>query len=295
MRVAPVKGIPYRTGRGTALWLSILPIIIFLTVFFFIPIGSLLERSFFDPNFTLDNYTHIFLEPVYLHVLWITFEIAAMVTVATVLIGYPFAYAIYRTSGVVRWLLLGLVLLPFWTSLLVRTFAFTLLLQNQGPINRLLLTLHFIKQPVPLVYNLPGVLFGMTYMLLPYFTLPLFSTMDRIDPLLEKCALGLGASGIRAFFSTVFPLSLPGALTGAALVFMLSLGFFVTPALLGGPRQTTISMLIESQVNQLLNWGFASALCFVLIIATLIFGGLLYGVGALYSRQTLKGAGGMIG
>jgi ABC-type spermidine/putrescine transport system permease subunit I len=127
----------------------------------------------------------------------------------------------------------------------------------------------------------------MTYMLLPYFVLPLYSTLDRIDPMLERCALGLGASRVRAFFSTVFPLSLPGVLSGAALVFMLSLGFFVTPALLGGPKQQMISTLIESQVNQLLNWGFASALCFVLILSTIVFGGLLYGIGVLYSRKTL--------
>lgn len=281
-----MRGLPYRNGRAVTAWLSLLPILVFLVIFFFVPIGTLLERSVFDPNFTLKNYAHIFLEPVYLHVLLITFEIAGMVTIATILIGYPFAYAIYRSSGARRWLLLGLVLLPFWTSLLVRTFAFMILLQNQGPINRILLSLHFVQQPVPMVYNLFGVLFGMTYMLLPYFTLPLYSTLDRIDPMFEQCALGLGASRIRAFFSTVFPLSLPGALTGAALVFMLSLGFFVTPALLGGPKQEMISMLIESQVNQLLNWGFASALCFVLILSTIIFGSILYGIGIIYSRRT---------
>jgi ABC-type spermidine/putrescine transport system permease subunit I len=281
------RGLPYRNDGTAMAWLSLLPIMVFLVVFFFVPIGTLLQRSFFDPNFTLKNYAHIFLEPVYLHVLWITFEIAGMVTLATAVLGYPFAYAIYRTSGVLHWVLLGLALLPFWTSLLVRTFSFMILLQNQGPINQIFLALHFVDEPVPLVYNLFGVLFGMTYMLLPYFVLPLYSTLDRIDPMLERCALGLGASRVRAFFSTVFPLSLPGVLSGAALVFMLSLGFFVTPALLGGPKQQMISTLIESQVNQLLNWGFASALCFVLILSTIVFGGLLYGIGVLYSRKTL--------
>jgi len=177
------------------------------------------------------------------------------------------------------------VLMPFWTSLLVRTFAFMMLLQDQGPINRFLLNLHLVGQPLPMVYNLFGVLVGMTYMLLPYFVLPLYSSMDRVDPMLEMSAVGLGASRVRAFFSTVFPLSLPGMLSGAAIVFMLSLGFFVTPALLGGRKEQMLSMLIEAQVNKLLDWGFASALCVILIASTAIFGGLLYALTRLYSRK----------
>ena len=267
-------------------WLALLPALIFLGLLFVLPVATLVRRSLFDPDFTLQHYAHIFREPVYLHVLWITFKIAFLVTLATVLLGYPLAYAIYRARGRWKWVLLGLVLLPFWTSLLVRTFAFMMLLQNQGPINRFLLSLHLVGEPLPLVYNLFGVLFGMTYMLLPYLVLPLYSSMDRIDPMLELSAVGLGASRLRAFFSTIFPLSLPGMLSGAALVLMMALGFFVTPALLGGRKEQMISMLIETQVNKLLNWGFASALCVLLILATALFGGLLYGASRLYSRIT---------
>jgi putative spermidine/putrescine transport system permease protein len=272
--------------RSATSWLVVVPVLLFLGLFFVLPIGVLVRRSFFDPGFTLSNYSHILREPVYLHVLWITFKISCLVTLATILLGYPFAYAICRAPRRWKWLLLGLVLVPFWTSLLVRTFAFMMLLQDQGPINRFLLSLHVVDQPLPMVYNLFGVLFGMTYMLLPYFVLPLYSEMTRIDPMLELSAVGLGASRIRAFFSTVFPLSLSGMLSGAALVFMLALGFFVTPALLGGRKEQMLSMLIETQVNKLLNWSFASALCVLLITSTAVFGAILYTTGRFYSRKT---------
>lgn len=280
---------PPRTEKqGLISWLALLPALIFLGFLFVLPVATLVRRSFFDPDFTLEHYAHIFREPVYLQVLWITFKIAFVVTLATVLLGYPLAYAIYRARGRWKWALLGLVLLPFWTSLLVRTFAFMMLLQNQGPVNRFLLSLHLVGEPLPLVYNLFGVLFGMTYMLLPYLVLPLYGSMDRIDPMLELSAVGLGASRLRAFVSTTFPLSLPGMLSGAALVFMMALGFFITPALLGGRKEQMISMLIETQVNKLLNWGFASGLCVLLILATALFGGLLYGASRLYSKITLS-------
>jgi putative spermidine/putrescine transport system permease protein len=272
-------------ARTATSWAIVVPVLLFLGLFFLLPVGALVQRSFFDPDFTLKHYAHVFREPVYLHVLWITFKMSFLVTLATIFLGYPFAYAIYRARRGRKWFLLGLVLMPFWTSLLVRTFAFMMLLQDQGPINRFLLSLQLVGQPVPMVYNLFGVVFGMTYMLLPYFVLPLYSVMDRVDPMLELSAQGLGASRVRAFFSTVFPLSLPGMFSGAALVFMLALGFFVTPALLGGRQEQMLSMLIESQVNKFLDWGFASALCVLLIAATAIFGGLLYATGRFYSRK----------
>src|SRR5258708_11104170 len=178
-------------GRPATQWLGVLPVLLFLGVFFFLPIGGLIQRSLFDPGFTLKHYAHILSEPVYLHVLWITFKISGLVTVTTIALGYPFAYSIYRARGRWKWLLLGLILIPFWTSLLVRTFAFMLLLQDQGPINRFLLSVHLVEQPVPMVYNLFGVVFGMTYMLLPYFVLPLYSAMGRVEPMLEFCAMGL--------------------------------------------------------------------------------------------------------
>jgi putative spermidine/putrescine transport system permease protein len=277
---------PYTTHEGARIGTSqlyIVPALLFLGLLFFVPVGTLVQRGFFDPQFTLKNYAHIFHETVYISALWITFKISGLVTFATLALGYPFAYAIYRSSGRRRLLLLGLVVLPFWTSLLVRTFAFMLLLQNHGPINRFLIELHLVTEPIPLVYNLFGVAVGMTYMLLPYLILPLYGAMSRIDPMLELCAMGLGASRLRAFFSTVFVLSLSGLLSGVALVFTLALGFFVTPALLGGAKEQMLSILIEAQVNRLLDWGFASALCVVLIATTVIVGGTLYMGGRLLS------------
>jgi putative spermidine/putrescine transport system permease protein len=266
-------------------WLFIVPSVLFVLLVFVFPTLIFLRRSFFDPSFTLQNYARIVHEPVYLQVIWITFKIAIIVTALTVVFGYPFAYAINRARGTLKLILLGLTLLPFWTSLLVRTFAFILLLQQQGLINRVLLTLHVISTPVALVYNLPGVLIGMTYMLLPYMVLPLYGILHRIDPKIEWSATSLGASRLRAFCSTTLPLSAPGVVAGSAIVFLLSLGFFVTPALLGGPREQTISMIIEAQVNQLLNWGFAAALSVVLILITAFFAMVVVGGGWIISKR----------
>lgn len=268
-------------------WMGILPALLFLSIVFVIPVGALVRRSVFDPSITWEHYARIVREPIYVNVLWITFKIAIIVTLSCVIIGYPMAYATYRVHGRWKWLLLGFVLLPFWTSLLVRTFAFMLLLQRQGVINRALLTLHLIDEPIPMVYNLTGVLVGMTYMLLPYMILPIYSVLDRIDPLLELSAVGLGASRFRAFTSTVLPLSVPGIVAGASLVFLLALGFFVTPALLGGRKEQMLSMVIEAQVNEILNWGFASALCVLLIVATAVFALLLSTAAWCISRKKL--------
>jgi putative spermidine/putrescine transport system permease protein len=276
---------PVTRGRLKT-WVCLAPSILFLTLVFVWPTVALLRRSLFDPSFTWEHYARIIHEPVYLEVLWITFKIATIVTVLTVFLGYPLAYAVYRMKGPLRLLLLSVVLLPFWTSLLVRTFAFILLLQQQGVLNRALVSLQIVKEPVAWVYNLPGVLIGMTYMLLPYMVLSLYSVMHRIDPMLEWSAMSLGAGRLRAFASTVLPLSVPGLVVGSSIVFLLSLGFFVTPTLLGGRREQMLSMVIEAQVNELLNWGFAAALSAILILATALLGSILFATGRLLSRHT---------
>src|ERR1700752_2965013 len=154
--------------------LGLVPCILFLGVFFLFPVASLLRRSLFDPSYTLEHYAQLLREPVYLHILWVPFKISVVVTLFTILLGYPFAYSIYKVRGRWKLALLGFVLLPFWTSLLTRTFAFMLLLQSNGVVNRILLGFHLVSQPLPLVYTLTGVLVGMCYMLLPYMVLPLY-------------------------------------------------------------------------------------------------------------------------
>jgi len=278
--MAPHRSHQLDTPAISRAW--VIPAVTFLVAFFFVPIGFLIRLSVFNPDFSLDEYAHLFREPAYFNVLLVTLKIAVSVTLATSLLGYPYAYVMYRARGAMKLFLFGIVLLPFFTSLLVRTFAFMMLLQDQGPLNQFLMQTGLISQPLPLMYNFFGVLFGMTYMLLPYFVLPLYSTLARTEPMLEQAARGLGASNLRAALDTTIPLSMSGALSGSALVLMLALGFFVTPALLGGAREQTLSMLIADQVNQLLNWSFAAALCVVLVIAASVLGGLLYAMSLLF-------------
>ena len=267
-------------------WLALAPALLFLALFFFVPVLVFSIRSVYDGSPTLDHYARIVREDVYTQVFVTTIKIAALVTLLAVLLGYPYAYAMARARSKVRLLLLLLVLLPFCTSLLVRTFSFMIMLQREGIVNRALLDAHLISEPIPMVYNAVGVLIGMTYMLLPYLVLPLYSVIAGIDPVLEKAAMGLGAGRVRAFYSTVLPLSLPGLLAGAALVFVLSLGFFVTPALLGGRREQMIAMLMERRINELLDWGFASALSVVLSAMALLLGILLLAAHEITARRT---------
>jgi ABC-type spermidine/putrescine transport system permease subunit I len=261
------------------------PAVLILGLFYVVPVVILLSRSLFDPEFTLEHYARIFNQSVYLEVLWITFEISFIVTVLTLVFGYALAYVIYRASNRVRLILLAFVLLPFWTSLIVRTFTFIILLQREGVVNDVLLSMGLISEPLQMVYNRTGVLIGMTYMLLPYMVLSIFSVLDRIDPIFQRVAVGMGASRLRAFVSTVLPLSLPGVFVGSSLVFLLSLGYFITPALLGGRTDQMIAMVIEDQVNVTLNWGFASALSATLLVATALFGILLAGVGWIVRKR----------
>lgn len=272
-------------SKNLVRWFGIAPAFIVMGVFFIYPVLKLISRSVFDPHFTLEHYSHIFSEPVYLYIIGITFKISIIVTILALLLGYPLAYAMYRTTARFRIVILSFILLPFWTSLLVRTFAFMILLQREGLLNQILLSLNLINEPIPLVYNLNGVIIGMTYMLLPYMVLPLYSVMDRIDPSLEKIARGLGASKIRAFASTILPLSTTGIFAGASLVFLLSLGFFVTPALLGGRKEQMLSIIIEQQVNKILDWGFAASLSTVLLLSVFVFAVILGAINWLLVRR----------
>ncbi|MEJ1974759.1 MAG: ABC transporter permease [Acetobacteraceae bacterium] len=168
-----------------------------------------------------------------------------------------------------RWLVF-LVLIPFWTSLLVRSFAMIILLQSHGPINSMLLGLGLIHAPVPLLYNLVGLLAGAVQVLLPFLIFPLQASMARIEPAYMNAALTLGARPWRAFLRVYLPLTLPGLLTGASLVFIITLGYFVTPALLGGPRQLMVAQLIQDQIAEFGNWGVAGALSLVLVAGTAV-------------------------
>lgn len=270
-------------ARQWSLWST--PAHIVLLILYLVPLGIVLLEGAMSPT-PMQNYRLLFEDPVYLNVLGTTFWIALIVTVACALVGVPFAHVIYSRKGWRKRVLLAAILLPFWTSLLVRTFSWMLLLQREGAINDLLRRLGLIEQPVSMVYNRFGVCVAMVYMLLPFFVLPLLAVMERVDKSVLFAAASLGASPRRVWFRVFLPMVSSGLYVGSGLVFILSLGFFITPALLGGRKDQTISMLIEQQVRQLGNEGFASALAGLLVGATMVSVGIL-----VFSLRFRRGTG----
>ena len=244
-----------------------LPALALLCLFFLFPVARFLGFSFEAGN--LDWYAKALGEGLYLRVFWNTFEIAAIVTFLCLLLGYPLGFLIATTTPF--WATVGFVfvLLPLWTSVLVRTYAWMVLLGRNGVLNRLLMDAGITTQPLPLLHNFTGVLIGMVHVLLPYMVLLIYGAVRRLDPSIAAAAQGLGASTWRVFWRIYVPLTMNGIFAGCVIVFVLSLGFFITPALLGGGRVIMIAVLIEQQVRELLNWPFAAALSAVLLVATL--------------------------
>ena len=255
-----------RRAVGSAIVLSV-PAVLLLLALFAVPLLRLLALSV--EGGSLVAYQRALTNELYLRVIFETFKIAAVVTLLTLALGYPVAY-VMATSGR-AWQLVGIafVLLPFWTSILVRTYAWMVMLGRNGVVNRTLIGWGVIDSPLPLLNNLAGVLIGMVHVLLPYMILPVFNAVKKVDPNLVLAAEGLGAPRWRAFLRVTLPLTMNGVAAGVTLVFTLSLGFFITPALLGGGRVVMIANLIEEQVRELLNWTFAGALSAILLALTL--------------------------
>jgi putative spermidine/putrescine transport system permease protein len=251
-------------------WLLLAPAVLFLGIFFVYPLAGMLARSVIDPVPTLRHYIRLINEPAYLRVLWTTFEISLSVTLSALLIGYPLAYFLSQLKPRTAGLLMVLVIVPYFTSVLVRTYAWMVLLGTEGILNQILLGLGLLTRPLAIMYTRTSVVIGMTYILLPYMVLALYSVMRGIDTSLLHAAESLGAGRIRAFWRVFFPLSMPGVAAGSLLVAILSIGFFITPALMGNQRDSMISMLIEVQVETYFDWGFASALASILLTCTLL-------------------------
>lgn len=206
---------------------------------------------------------------VFVRVFLRTFRIGILVTATTLLLGYPLAYMLANISTRISNLLMIVVLLPFWTSVLVRTTAWVVLLQREGVINDALHWLGLISQPLALIYNRTGVYIAMTYVLLPFMVLPLYGVMRTVSPTGMRAALSLGAPPLTAFKRVYLPQTLPGVSAGSLLVFILAIGFYTTPALVGGAADQLISYFILFYTNQTLNWGMAAALSVVLLATTL--------------------------
>ena len=251
--------------------LLVLPALVFYALIYFYPLSRLGAWSLLDPTFTFKNYRQLLADPVYARALLNTLEISFWVSVATLALGYPLAYLMTTVSARLRVWLMALVMVPFWTSILVRSFAWVVILGTNGIVNRGLVWLGVTERPIRLLYNLIGVEIGMIHVLLPFMIFPLYGVMTQIDPALLRAGRSLGAPAWRSFVHIFLPLSLPGVAEGCALVFLLSVGFYITPALLGGPQQITLATLIEMQVSDMLNWGFGAALSVLLVgaVATL--------------------------
>jgi putative spermidine/putrescine transport system permease protein len=261
-----------------------LPGFVVVLIVLALPLAWLCWLSMFDANgaLTLANYERL-LKPVYLSSLLVTFQIAFCVTAACVLLGYPLAYLLSQLPERASQLLMAFVLLPFWTSVLVRTYAWLVLLQRQGIINNWLLSIGVIDQPLSLVNNFFGTAVGMVHVMLPFLVLPLYDKMKNIDPLLLSAAANCGASPAQAFRQVFLRLSLPGLASGITLVFVLCLGFYLTPALLGGGKVSMWSMKISDTISLFGNWGAASALGVTLLLVTFV---LLFGLRKLFGLNS---------
>lgn len=248
-------------------WL-VAPAAAVLVIAFAYPLFQFLLRSFSDPVWGLQNFRALIHQPLYLRALTNTVVVSGTVTLFCLILGYPLAYTIANVGPRLRRLLVFAVLIPFWSSLLVRTFAWVVLLQQNGLINQVLLKLGLIDVPLTLIYNRVGVVIGMVHILLPFMILPLYSVLVRIDTSYTNAAASLGAPPVHNFLRIYLPLSLPGVLTGTALVFVIGLGYYITPALLGGPGDTMIAQIIALEVGDFGRWGLAGAVALVLLLGT---------------------------
>lgn len=264
--------------RRTAFWeriglLSLVsPALLLVTVIMVLPVGWLFYLSVLSDagTFSLEHYQRIWEQPSYARTFRVTFEVSVLTTGICILLGYPLAYFLSELPKRTANLCMIAVLLPLWTSLLVRTYAWLVLLQRRGLINSWGVELGLWSEPLELVHNLTGTLIGTVHVMLPFIVLPLYAAMRGISRDYLKAAANLGASPTRTFWQVFFPLSMPGLVTGSLIVFVLCLGFYITPAVLGGGKVIMVSSRIANDIEIFFNWGAASALGVVLLLLTLL-------------------------
>ena len=244
------------------------PGVAFVLLAFVLPMVVVLWQSFTQPGVL--NYTAAWDSGMFRRAIIATFEMAAVVTVISLVIGYPYAYAMARGGKALRGFLFAALMVSFWTSLLVRTFAWEILLDDTGLVNKALLNLHLISQPLAMMHTAFSVDVGMVHILAPYLVLALYAQLRAISPDLEQAARGMGARQPAAFWRVTFPLSLPGAVAGCVLVFILALGFYITPAMLGNGIGQYIGQAIVNEVEQLLQTGVGEAMSGLLLALVLI-------------------------
>lgn len=254
--------------RSSGLSLA-LPAVLLLLAFFVVPVAALLARSVTDPAPGLQNYAALLASGTYARVFFNTFLVAGVVTAVTMLIAFPVAWALAIMPARIAAVIFTIILLSMWTNLLARTYAWMVLLQDTGPINRILMWAGLTDAPVQLTNNLIGVTIGMVYIMLPFMILPLLGVIRKIDPAILQAAALCGATRAQALRRVLLPLAAPGLASGGLMVFVMALGYYVTPSLLGGTANMMLAELIAQQVQSLGNWGLGGAAAFVLLVVTL--------------------------
>ncbi len=269
MALSETMSVVKSKGQQNRSFNYVLPALLLIAFFFIIPVLMLLMRSVLEPTPGLQNYRELLGSTTYLRVFLNTFTVAGLVTVVAVLIGFPVAWLLAIMPE--RWsrLVMVIIVLSMWTNLLARTYAWMVLLQRTGVVNKLLMSLGIIDTPLALVNNLVGVTIGMTYIMLPFVILPLVGVLKSIDPAILRAAALCGANKRQCFTRVLLPLSLPGIASGALMVFVMSLGYYVTPALLGGTSNMMLAELVAQFVQSLVNWGMGGAAALVLLLVTL--------------------------
>ncbi|MDR5799738.1 ABC transporter permease [Caballeronia sp. LZ001] len=256
----------HQRREDRAMLLLMAPALFVVIVLLVVPLAWLSWQSIYHEGaFTLVNYRRVF-TGAYLDTFLLTFKLSIIVTGVTLLLGYPVAY--FAASVSPRWsaLILGMVILPFWTSVLVRTYAWLVLLQRTGLINKALLGMGLIERPLQLSYNQFGTIIAMVHILLPFMVLPLYSAMQKIPPNLSQAGASLGGSPLHVFMRVFLPLSMGGVVAGVTLVFVLCLGFYITPELMGGGKSMMVSMIVSRNVEIYNSWGAASSVSVVLLL-----------------------------
>ncbi len=243
--------------------------VLLLGAAFFYPVLRLLSQSVFAPTFTLEHYDRLINDGLFIRVFWRTFHIAVTCVVLVLVLGYPVSLALARISPRWRLVLFGCVFVPLWTSVLARSYAWIILSQRRGIVNDLLVSGGLTDQPLHLLYTEGAIITAMVHILLPFMILPIYNSLVGIPPELTRAARNLGASPWRAFLNVTLPLSLPGVFAGSLMVFILAMGFYVAPAIVGGASTLVLATLIGQQMTVQLNWPLAGALCAVLLMVTL--------------------------
>lgn len=267
-------------GAGVGL---VVPLLVLMVVAFDLPLIGMLLRSLSPPEFTLDAYQEVVTAEVYVKVLLNTFGIAGTATLFCALLGYPLAYWMRGLSPGAQLAALALVIVPFWVSVLIRTYSWIILLGNAGIVNSALKSFGWIDEPISFLYNRVGVTIGIVNVLLPFLVLPLFAAMVKVDERLLNASRSLGASDSQTFWRVFLPLTMPALVAGCLLVFLMALGFYVTPMVLGGGRVPMLVNMLDLLVNRMPNWSVASAISVLLLAITLV----LYAISRWLGNRTV--------